>query len=194
MDVSIISIVGFVILGLCILLGIWKGMIRMLLNVVVIGLAVAAGSLGVNPIREAFAEQDYFGQEWLESVLSGNLAFVIVFFAVLVVGLIVKAIIMHFVDKDGGTIKGAFQVVNRILGGVIGAGIGFLAFGFVLMCYTSIVAVLEYEGDMDAAIASLDSISAWMMQNNVFQMIVDALTGAKDAVQDAVEGAAAMLR
>ena len=194
MDVSIISIVGFVILGLCILLGIWKGMIRMLLNVVVIGLAVAAGSLGVNPIREAFAEQDYFGQEWLESVLSGNLAFVIVFFAVLVIGLIVKAIIMHFVDKDGGTIKGAFQVFNRILGGVIGAGIGFLAFGFVLMCYTSIVAVLNYEGDMDAAIASLDSISAWMMQNNVFQMIVDALTGAKDAVQGAVEGAAAMLR
>ena len=100
MDVSIISIVGFVILGLCILLGIWKGMIRMLLNVVVIGLAVAAGSLGVNPIREALAEQDYFGQEWLESVLSGNLAFVIVFFAVLVVGLIVKAIIMHFVDAE----------------------------------------------------------------------------------------------
>ena len=54
--------------------------------------------------------------------------------------------------------------------------------------------MLEYEGDMDAAIASLDSISAWMMNNNVFQKIVDALTGAKDAVQGAVEGAAAMLR
>ena len=101
---------------------------------------------------------------------------------------------MHFVNKDGGKIKGAFQAVNRILGGVLGAGIGFLAFGFILMCYTSIVAVLEYEGDMDAAIASLDSISAWMMNNNVFQKIVDALTGAKDAVQGAAEGAAAMLR
>ena len=170
---SVISIVGFVVLGLCILLGIWKGMIRMLLNVLVIGLAIAAASLGVNPIREALAEQDYFGQEWLETVLSGNFAFVIVFFVVLVLGLIVKAIIMHFVDKDGGKIKGAFQAVNRILGGVIGAGIGFLAFGFILMCYTSIVAVLNYEGDMDAAIASLDSISAWMMNNNVFQKIVE---------------------
>ena len=50
MDVSVISIVGFVVLGLCILLGIWKGMIRMLLNVLVIGLAIAAASLGVNPI------------------------------------------------------------------------------------------------------------------------------------------------
>ena len=176
---SVISIVGFVVLGLCILLGIWKGMIRMLLNVLVIGLAIAAASLGVNPIREALAEQDYFGQ---------------VFFVVLVLGLVVKAIIMHFVNKDGGKIKGAFQAVNRILGGVLGAGIGFLAFGFILMCYTSIVAVLEYEGDMDAVIASLDSISAWMMNNNVFQKIVDALTGAKDAVQGAAEGAAAMLR
>ena len=42
---SVISIVGFVVLGLCILLGIWKGMIRMLLNVLVIGLAIAAASL-----------------------------------------------------------------------------------------------------------------------------------------------------
>ena len=190
---DIISIVGFVVLGLCVLLGIWKGMIRMLLNLLVIGLAIAAASLGVNPIREALAGQDYFGQEWLETVLSGNFAFVIVGAAVLVVGLIVKAIIMHFVDKDGGRIKGAFKAVNRILGGVLGAGIGFLAFGFILMCYTSIIAVLNFDGDIDAATASLDSISAWMMQNNVFQKIVDALTGAKDAVQDAVEGAEAAL-
>ena len=183
MDVSVISIVGFVILGLCVLWGIWKGMIRMLLDVLVIGLAIAAGALGVNPIREALAAQDYFGQEWLQSALSGNLAFVVVFFAVLVVGLIVKAIIMHFVNKEGGKIKGAFQIVNRVAGGAIGAGIGFLAFGFVLLCYTSVVAVLDYEGDIDAATASLDSISAWMMNNNIFQKIIDALIGAKDALQ-----------
>lgn len=193
MSVSAISIVGFVILGLLTILGFWKGIIRMLLNVLVIGIAVAAGALGVNPIRNALAEQDYFGQEWLESVLSGNLAFIIVFFVVLVLALIVKAIIMHFVDKKGGTAKGAFKFVNHLLGGVVGAGIGFLAFGFVLMCYVSVVAVLNYDGDTEQAKASLDSISAWMMDNNVFQKIVDALTKAKDAVEGAVEGNSALL-
>ncbi len=193
MSVSAISIAGFVILGLCLLLGLWKGMLKMLLTVLVIGLSIAAGALGVKPIREALAAKEYFGIPWLESVLSGNLAFIIVFFVTLVILLIIKAIIMHFVNKKGGKIKGAFNVVNHVLGGVIGAGIGFLAFGFVLMCYTSIIAVLKFEGDIEQAKASLDSISAWMMNNNVFQKIVDALSQAKNAVSNAVSSAALAL-
>ena len=167
-QISAISIAGFVILGLFVLLGLWKGAIRMLLNLLVIGLSVAAGALAVKPIRNALAEQDYFGLEWL----------------------IIKAIIMHFVDKKGGKIKGALQVVNKLAGAVLGGGIGFLAFGFVLLCYVSVITVLKYEGDMDAAVASLDSVSSWMMENNVFQKIVDALTQVKDSIVDAAAGAA----
>ena len=189
-QISAISIAGFVILGLCVLLGLWKGAIRMLLNLLVIGLSVAAGALAVKPIRNALAEQDYFGLEWLESILSGNLAFIVVGFATLIVLLIIKAIIMHFVDKKGGKIKGALQVVNKLAGAVLGGGIGFLAFGFVLLCYVSVITVLKYEGDMDAAVASLDSVSSWMMENNVFQKIVDALTQVKDSIVDAAAGAA----
>ena len=133
-QISAISIAGFVILGLFVLLGLWKGAIRMLLNLLVIGLSVAAGALAVKPIRNALAEQDYFGLEWLESILSGNLAFIVVGFATLIVLLIIKAIIMHFVDKKGGKVKGALQVVNKLAGAVLGGGIGFLAFGFVLLC------------------------------------------------------------
>lgn len=189
-QISAISIAGFVILGLFVLLGLWKGAIRMLLNLLVIGLSVAAGALAVKPIRNALAEQDYFGLEWLESILSGNLAFIVVGFATLIVLLIIKAIIMHFVDKKGGKIKGALQVVNKLAGAVLGGGIGFLAFGFVLLCYVSVITVLKYEGDMDAAVASLDSVSSWMMENNVFQKIVDALTQVKDSIADAAAGAA----
>lgn len=189
-QISAISIAGFVILGLFVLLGLWKGAIRMLLNLLVIGLSVAAGALAVKPIRNALAEQDYFGLEWLESILSGNLAFIVVGFATLIVLLIIKAIIMHFVDKKGGKIKGALQVVNKLVGAVLGGGIGFLAFGFVLLCYVSVITVLKYEGDMDAAVASLDSVSSWMMENNVFQKIVDALTQVKDSIADAAAGAA----
>lgn len=189
-QISAISIAGFVILGLFVLLGLWKGAIRMLLNLLVIGLSVAAGALAVKPIRNALAEQDYFGLEWLESILSGNLAFIIVGFATLIVLLIIKAIIMHFVDKKGGKVKGALQVVNKLAGAVLGGGIGFLAFGFVLLCYVSVITVLKYEGDMDAAVASLDSVSSWMMENNVFQKIVDALTQVKDSIVDAAAGAA----
>lgn len=189
-QISAISIAGFVILGLFVLLGLWKGAIRMLLNLLVIGLSVAAGALAVKPIRNALAEQDYFGLEWLESILSGNLAFIIVGFATLIVLLIIKAIIMHFVDKKGGKVKGALQVVNKLAGAVLGGGIGFLAFGFVLLCYVSVITVLKYEGDMDAAVASLDSVSSWMMENNVFQKIVDALTQVKDSIADAAAGAA----
>ena len=189
-QISAISIAGFVILGLFVLLGLWKGAIRMLLNLLVIGLSVAAGALAVKPIRNALAEQDYFGLEWLESILSGNLAFIVVGFATLIVLLIIKAIIMHFVDKKGGKIKGALQVVNKLVGAVLGGGIGFLAFGFVLLCYVSVITVLKYEGDMDAAVASLDSVSSWMMENNVFQKIVDALTQVKDSIVDAAAGAA----
>lgn len=189
-QISAISIAGFVILGLFVLLGLWKGAIRMLLNLLVIGLSVAAGALAVKPIRNALAEQDYFGLEWLESILSGNLAFIVVGFATLIVLLIIKAIIMHFVDKKGGKIKGALQVVNKLAGAVLGGGIGFLAFGFVLLCYVSVITVLKYEGDMDAAVASLDSVSSWMMENNVFQKIVDALTQVKDSIVDAAAGAA----
>ena len=189
-QISAISIAGFVILGLFVLLGLWKGAIRMLLNLLVIGLSVAAGALAVKPIRNALAEQDYFGLEWLESILSGNLAFIVVGFATLIVLLIIKAIIMHFVDKKGGKVKGALQVVNKLAGAVLGGGIGFLAFGFVLLCYVSVITVLKYEGDMDAAVASLDSVSSWMMENNVFQKIVDALTQAKDSIVDAAAGAA----
>ena len=188
-QISAISIAGFVILGLFVLLGLWKGAIRMLLNLLVIGLSVAAGALAVKPIRNALAEQDYFGLEWLESILSGNLAFIVVGFATLIVLLIIKAIIMHFVDKKGGKIKGALQVVNKLAGAVLGGGIGFLAFGFVLLCYVSVITVLKYEGDMDAAVASLDSVSSWMMENNVFQKIVDALTQVKDSIVDAAAGA-----
>lgn len=189
-QISAISIAGFVILGLFVLLGLWKGAIRMLLNLLVIGLSVAAGALAVKPIRNALAEQDYFGLEWLESILSGNLAFIVVGLATLIVLLIIKAIIMHFVDKKGGKIKGALQVVNKLAGAVLGGGIGFLAFGFVLLCYVSVITVLKYEGDMDAAVASLDSVSSWMMENNVFQKIVDALTQVKDSIVDAAAGAA----
>lgn len=189
-QISAISIAGFVILGLFVLLGLWKGAIRMLLNLLVIGLSVAAGALAVKPIRNALAEQDYFGLEWLESILSGNLAFIVVGFATLIVLLIIKAIIMHFVDKKGGKVKGALQVVNKLVGAVLGGGIGFLAFGFVLLCYVSVITVLKYEGDMDAAVASLDSVSSWMMENNVFQKIVDALTQVKDSIVDAAAGAA----
>lgn len=189
-QISAISIAGFVILGLFVLLGLWKGAIRMLLNLLVIGLSVAAGALAVKPIRNALAEQDYFGLEWLESILSGNLAFIVVGFATLIVLLIIKAIIMHFVDKKGGKVKGALQVVNKLAGAVLGGGIGFLAFGFVLLCYVSVITVLKYEGDMDAAVASLDSVSSWMMENNVFQKIVDALTQVKDSIVDAAVGAA----
>lgn len=189
-QISAISIAGFVILGLFVLLGLWKGAIRMLLDLLVIGLSVAAGALAVKPIRNALAEQDYFGLEWLESILSGNLAFIVVGFATLIVLLIIKAIIMHFVDKKGGKVKGALQVVNKLAGAVLGGGIGFLAFGFVLLCYVSVITVLKYEGDMDAAVASLDSVSSWMMENNVFQKIVDALTQVKDSIVDAAAGAA----
>lgn len=189
-QISAISIAGFVILGLFVLLGLWKGAIRMLLNLLVIGLSVAAGALAVKPIRNALAEQDYFGLEWLESILSGNLAFIVVGFATLIVLLIIKAIIMHFVDKKGGKVKGALQVVNKLAGAVLGGGIGFLAFGFVLLCYVSVITVLKYEGDMDAAVASLDSVSSWMMENNVFQKIVDALTQVKDSIANAAAGAA----
>lgn len=189
-QISAISIAGFVILGLFVLLGLWKGAIRMLLDLLVIGLSVAAGALAVKPIRNALAEQDYFGLEWLESILSGNLAFIVVGLATLIVLLIIKAIIMHFVDKKGGKIKGALQVVNKLAGAVLGGGIGFLAFGFVLLCYISVITVLKYEGDMDAAVASLDSVSSWMMENNVFQKIVDALTQVKDSIVDAAAGAA----
>lgn len=189
-QISAISIAGFVILGLFVLLGLWKGAIRMLLDLLVIGLSVAAGALAVKPIRNALAEQDYFGLEWLESILSGNLAFIVVGLATLIVLLIIKAIIMHFVDKKGGKVKGALQVVNKLAGAVLGGGIGFLAFGFVLLCYVSVITVLKYEGDMDAAVASLDSVSSWMMENNVFQKIVDALTQVKDSIADAAAGAA----
>lgn len=189
-QISAISIAGFVILGLFVLLGLWKGAIRMLLDLLVIGLSVAAGALAVKPIRNALAEQDYFGLEWLESILSGNLAFIVVGFATLIVLLIIKAIIMHFVDKKGGKVKGALQVVNKLAGAVLGGGIGFLAFGFVLLCYVSVITVLKYEGDMDAAVASLDSVSSWMMENNVFQKIVDALTQVKDSIANAAAGAA----
>ncbi len=189
-QISAISIAGFVILGLFVLLGLWKGAIRMLLNLLVIGLSVAAGALAVKPIRNALAEQDYFGLEWLESILSGNLAFIVVGLATLIVLLIIKAIIMHFVDKKGGKVKGALQVVNKLAGAVLGGGIGFLAFGFVLLCYVSVITVLKYEGDMDAAVASLDSVSSWMMKNNVFQKIVDALTQVKDSIANAAASAA----
>ena len=96
-------------------------------------------------------------------------------------------------DKKGGKIKGALQVVNKLAGAVLGGGIGFLAFGFVLLCYVSVITVLKYEGDMDAAVASLDSVSSWMMENNVFQKIVDALTQVKDSIVDAAAGAALLL-
>lgn len=183
-QISTISIAGFVILGLFVLLGLWKGFIRMLLTVLVVGLSLAAGALGVEPIRNALAAQDYFGQEWLEGILSGSLAFIAVFFVALIILSVIKAIIMHFVNKKGGKIKGALNIVNHLVGAVVGAGLGFLAFGFVLYCYVSIVAVLNYDGDVTQVVSSLDSVSAWMMENNVFQKIVEAVTGIKESITD----------
>ena len=183
-QISTISIAGFVILGLFVLLGLWKGFIRMLLTVLVVGLSLAAGALGVEPVRNALAAQDYFGQEWLEGILSGSLAFIAVFFVALIILSVIKAIIMHFVNKKGGKIKGALNIVNHLVGAVVGAGLGFLAFGFVLYCYVSIVAVLNYDGDVTQVVSSLDSVSAWMMENNVFQKIVEAVTGIKESITD----------
>lgn len=183
-QISTISIAGFVILGLFVLLGLWKGFIRMLLTVLVVGLSLAAGALGVEPVRNALAAQDYFGQEWLEGILSGSLAFIAVFFVALIILSVIKAIIMHFVNKKGGKIKGALNIVNHLVGAVVGAGLGFLAFGFVLYCYVSIVAVLNYDGDVTQVASSLDSVSAWMMENNVFQKIVEAVTGIKESITD----------
>lgn len=180
-QISGISIAGFVILALFVLLGLKKGFLRMLLTVLAIGLSIAAGSLAVKPIYNALAKKDFFGQEWLEGALSGNFAFLIVGLATLVILLIIKAIIMHFVNKKGGKIKGALNVVNHIAGAVVGAGIGFLAFGFILICYVTIYAFIEHM-EVEQVIAGLDSVSSWMMENNVFQKIVDALTNIKDSI------------
>ena len=180
-QISGISIAGFVILALFVLIGLKMGFIRMLLNVLVIGLSIAAGALAVKPIYNALAKQDFFGQEWLEGALSGNFAFLIVGFAVLVILLIIKAIIMHFVNKKGGKIKGALNVVNHVAGAVIGAGIGFLAFGFVLICYVTIYAFVKHV-EVEQVVAGLDSVSSWMMENNVFQKIVDALTNITESI------------
>ena len=70
-QISGISIAGFVILALFVLLGLKKGFLRMLLTVLAIGLSIAAGSLAVKPIYNALAKKDFFGQEWLEGALSG---------------------------------------------------------------------------------------------------------------------------
>ena len=180
-QISGISIAGFVILALFVLLGLKKGFLRMLLTVLAIGLSIAAGSLAVKPIYNALAKKDFFGQEWLEGALSGNFAFLIVGLATLVILLIIKAIIMHFVNKKGGKIKGALNVVNHIAGAVVGAGIGFLAFGFILICYVTIYAFIEHM-EVEQVIAGLDSVSSWMMENNVFQKIVDALTNIKESI------------
>lgn len=180
-QISGISIAGFVILALFVLLGLKKGFLRMLLTVLAIGLSIAAGSLAVKPIYNALAKKDFFGQEWLEGALSGNFAFLIVGLATLVILLIIKAIIMHFVNKKGGKIKGALNVVNHIAGAVVGAGIGFLAFGFILICYVTIYAFIKHM-EVEQVIAGLDSVSSWMMENNVFQKIVDALTNIKESI------------
>ena len=180
-QISGISIAGFVILALFVLLGLKKGFLRMLLTVLAIGLSIAAGSLAVKPIYNALAKKDFFGQEWLEGALSGNFAFLIVGLATLVILLIIKAIIMHFVNKKGGKIKGALNVVNHVAGAVVGAGIGFLAFGFILICYVTIYAFIKHM-EVEQVIAGLDSVSSWMMENNVFQKIVDALTNIKESI------------
>ena len=180
-QISGISIAGFVILALFVLLGLKKGFLRMLLTVLAIGLSIAAGSLAVKPIYNALAKKDFFGQEWLEGALSGNFAFLIVGLATLVILLIIKAIIMHFVNKKGGKIKGALNVVNHVAGALVGAGIGFLAFGFILICYVTIYAFIKHM-EVEQVIAGLDSVSSWMMENNVFQKIVDALTNIKDSI------------
>lgn len=180
-QISGISIAGFVILALFVLLGLKKGFLRMLLTVLAIGLSIAAGSLAVKPIYNALAKKDFFGQEWLEGALSGNFAFLIVGLVTLVILLIIKAIIMHFVNKKGGKIKGALNVVNHIAGALVGAGIGFLAFGFILICYVTIYAFIKHM-EVEQVIAGLDSVSSWMMENNVFQKIVDALTNIKESI------------
>ena len=71
-QISGISIAGFVILALFVLLGLKKGFLRMLLTVLAIGLSIAAGSLAVKPIYNALAKKDFFGQEWLEGALSAS--------------------------------------------------------------------------------------------------------------------------
>ena len=172
-QISAISIAGFVILGLFVLLGLWKGAIRMLLDLLVIGLSVAAGALAVKPIRNALAEQGYFGLEWLESILSGNLAFIVVGFATLIVLLIIKAIIMHFVDKKGGK------------GDIIGKNPG-----------EKPLTVSKDGGDIDAITASTITSRAFLLAvNNAYAAYkgqqVDAASGATQQVAPAEAPAAA---
>lgn len=175
-QISTISIVGIVIILLFVAIGVFKGFLRMVLSLGVLAASVAIAAAATKPLDAMFAENNYFGQEWLSSLTSGSFGFIVVFFASLIILSIVKAILLAIFGKSK-----SLKVVDRILGVVAGAAMGFLIFGSVLYGYVTIKAMVT--GDEPASIVEqLDSFSRWMMETNLFGKIVEALTATKDAL------------
>ena len=167
--ISGITIAAAVIVGIFILVGVWKGLLRSVLTIVVIGASVGFTALFAPMILNAMANKNNFNQEWLTPAVAEMLVFLLTFAVLLAVFSIIKALVLKALHK-----MGALRLTNRVLGGVLGGMIGFFLAGMLVYVYVVIMQTAK-ELPAEDIVATLDPFAQWMYKIDVFRRIRAAL-------------------
>lgn len=169
-SVSVVSIVAAVIFVLCLLIGLWKGLLRTALSVVVLGASIGLTALAAPKLLQLVAERNYFNQSWLSPFLAEMIVFVLTFAVFVAVLRIIKAVILKLFNK-----LGALKLTNRLLGAALGGVIGFFIAGLVIYVYVTVIQQIK-QITPEEAVATLDPFAAWMYKADIFSKIVGALS------------------
>ncbi|MDE6550692.1 MAG: CvpA family protein [Clostridia bacterium] len=169
-SVSAVSIVAAVIFAVCLLIGLWKGLLRTALSIVVLGAGIGLTALAAPKLLQLIAEKNYFNQSWLTPFLAEMLVFVLTFAVFVAVLSIIKAVILKLFNK-----LGALKLTNRLLGAALGGVIGFFIAGIVIYVAVTVIQQVK-QLTVEEAVATLDPFAAWMYKADVFSKIVAALS------------------
>lgn len=111
----------FAVIGISVLISFLRGFVREAISLVVWALAILLGFKYAGPL----------GNEWLKSIHSPELRYIIAFIAlflcIMVVGMVISAVMRALMDKTG------LSLIDRLLGLIFGFARGVLVVAMVIM-------------------------------------------------------------
>lgn len=171
-DIGIIAVI-------CVffLFGFWKGFVKAGISLATTmgGLALVylfadklAGAIGGISFVESLLSQ--YGTS-IQHYVTLGIAAVVIFIGTWLVGFILK-LVLHKALK-----RTHLSIVNRLLGGILYVGISVIVISLVMSLFNAMSGIPFME-NVNSMIAS-GKISSWFSQNNIVQIIFDALVRAK---------------
>ncbi|MDE7208615.1 MAG: CvpA family protein [Clostridia bacterium] len=162
---SVISIISIIVLAICFVVGIVRGIVKTLLRLLTI-VGTSLLTVFVTPYLAKALTSSHVLQNVHAGVLSGISALIIA-----IVSFVIFALISFIINKRVG--DSPVSGINRFLGGLFYAFVGFVF--LILMGY--VINIFRDAGFMQKVIADSqkDVFANWLVTNNLFNKFMEAV-------------------